>query len=61
MLARQVEAEGAFVNGDLGPRMERWSRRDPVLPIGQPVDVLVYPWVRRVGHASTIEVVSRGR
>jgi hypothetical protein len=34
MLARQIEAEGAFVNGDPGPRMERWSRRDPVTLFG---------------------------
>jgi ketosteroid isomerase-like protein len=34
MLARQIEAEEAFVNGDPGPRMELWSRRDPVTLFG---------------------------
>jgi ketosteroid isomerase-like protein len=34
MLARQTEAEEAFVNGDPGPRMELWSRRDPVTLFG---------------------------
>ncbi len=32
MLARQAEAEEAFVaNSDAGPRMELWSRRGPVV------------------------------
>ena len=35
MLARQAEAEEAFVvRGDAGPRMELWSRRDPVTLFG---------------------------
>ena len=34
MLARQIEAEEAFVQGDPGPRMELWSRRDPVTLFG---------------------------
>ena len=35
MLARQAEAEEAFVvRGDAGPRMELWSRRDPVTLYG---------------------------
>ncbi len=35
MLARQAEAEAAFVErGDAGPRMELWSRRDPVTLYG---------------------------
>jgi ketosteroid isomerase-like protein len=34
ILARQIEAEEAFVNGDPGPRMELWSRRDPVTLFG---------------------------
>jgi ketosteroid isomerase-like protein len=34
MLARQVEAEEAFVHGDPRPRMELWSRRDPVTLFG---------------------------
>jgi quercetin dioxygenase-like cupin family protein/ketosteroid isomerase-like protein len=34
ILARQAEAEEAFVNGDPGPRMELWSRRDPVTLFG---------------------------
>ena len=34
MLARQAEAEEAFVKGDPGPRMELWSRRDPVTLFG---------------------------
>jgi hypothetical protein len=29
-LARQAEAEAAFHQGDPGPRIEMWSRRDPV-------------------------------
>jgi hypothetical protein len=34
MLVRQAEAEQAFVNGDPDPRMELWSRRDPVTLFG---------------------------
>jgi ketosteroid isomerase-like protein len=34
MLARQTEAEKAFVHGDPGPRMELWSGRDPVTLFG---------------------------
>jgi ketosteroid isomerase-like protein len=35
ILARQTEAEEAFVvRGDAGPRMELWSRRDPVTLFG---------------------------
>jgi ketosteroid isomerase-like protein len=34
MLARQTEAEEAFVHGDPEPRMELWSRRDPVTLFG---------------------------
>ena len=34
MLARQVAAEEAFVRGDPGPRMELWSRRDPLTLFG---------------------------
>src|SRR5688572_18377048 len=34
MLARQEEAERAFVRGDAGPRMELWSRHDPVTLFG---------------------------
>jgi ketosteroid isomerase-like protein len=34
MLARQTEAEEAFVNGDPGPRAELWSRQDPVTLFG---------------------------
>jgi len=33
-LARQTEAEEAIVQGDLEPRMELWSRRDPVTLFG---------------------------
>jgi hypothetical protein len=33
-LARQTEAEEAMVHGDAGPRMELWSRRDPVTLFG---------------------------
>jgi ketosteroid isomerase-like protein len=33
-LAKQTEAEEAIVNGDAGPRMELWSRRDPVTLFG---------------------------
>jgi ketosteroid isomerase-like protein len=34
VLARQIEAEEAFLQGDPGPRMELWSRRDPVTLFG---------------------------
>ena len=34
ILARQTEAEDAIVNGDARPRMELWSRRDPVTLFG---------------------------
>ena len=34
MLARHIEAEEAFVHGDPQPRMELWSRRDPVTLFG---------------------------
>jgi ketosteroid isomerase-like protein len=33
-LARQAEAEAALVQGDPEPRMELWSRRDPVSVAG---------------------------
>ncbi len=33
-LARQAEAEAAFHQGDAGPRMQMWSRRDPVALFG---------------------------
>jgi hypothetical protein len=34
ILARQTEAEEALVNGDPKPRMELWSKRDPVTLFG---------------------------
>jgi ketosteroid isomerase-like protein len=34
ILASQTEAEEAFVHGDPGPRMELWSKRDPVTLFG---------------------------
>lgn len=34
VLARQAEAEEALVRGDAEPRMELWSRRDPVTLFG---------------------------
>jgi ketosteroid isomerase-like protein len=34
VLARQAEAEEALHQGDPGPRMEIWSRRDPVTLFG---------------------------
>ena len=34
MLARQTEAEEALVHGDPRPRMELWSRREPVTLFG---------------------------
>ena len=34
VLARQIEAEEAFHQGDAGPRMALWSRRDPVTLFG---------------------------
>jgi hypothetical protein len=33
-LPRQAQAEEAFVLGDTEPRMELWSRRDPVSLLG---------------------------
>lgn len=33
-LARQIEAEEAIHNGDVGPRMEMWSSSDPVTLFG---------------------------
>ena len=33
-LAHQAEAEAAFHQGDHGPRMEMWSRQDPVTLFG---------------------------
>jgi ketosteroid isomerase-like protein len=54
MLARQAEAEEAFVvRGDPGPRMELWSRRDPVTLFGAigmcesgwPALSKTFPWV----------------
>jgi len=33
-LARQAEAEEALVQGDVGPRLALWSRRDPVSLLG---------------------------
>ena len=34
ILARHIEAEEAFVHGDPQPRMDLWSRRDPVTLFG---------------------------
>jgi ketosteroid isomerase-like protein len=34
ILARHIEAEDAIVHGDPRPRMELWSRRDPVTLFG---------------------------
>ena len=34
VLARQAEAEAAFVRGDPGPRNDMWSRRDPLTLFG---------------------------
>jgi ketosteroid isomerase-like protein len=34
MLARQAEAEEAIVHGDPAPRMELWSRQEPVTLFG---------------------------
>jgi quercetin dioxygenase-like cupin family protein/ketosteroid isomerase-like protein len=34
MLVRHIAAEEAFVNGDPGPRIELWSKRDPVTLFG---------------------------
>ena len=34
VLARQAEAEAAFHQGDPGPRIDMWSRRDPVTLFG---------------------------
>jgi ketosteroid isomerase-like protein len=33
-LARQTEAEKALVGGDVGPRLELWTRKDPVSLLG---------------------------
>jgi ketosteroid isomerase-like protein len=34
MLARQAQAEAAVIYGDVEPRMNLWSRRDPVSLLG---------------------------
>jgi hypothetical protein len=34
MVPRMAEAEEAFHGGDVSPRMELWSRRDPVTLFG---------------------------
>jgi hypothetical protein len=34
ILARHIEAEEAFVSGDPRPRMELWSKRDPMTLFG---------------------------
>jgi ketosteroid isomerase-like protein len=33
-LARQLEAEKAFANGDVGPQLAMWSTKDPVTVFG---------------------------
>lgn len=33
-LPRQIEAETAIHNGDIGPRLKMWSRKDPVTVLG---------------------------
>jgi hypothetical protein len=33
-LPRQIEAEEAIHNGDVEPRLEMWSRKDPVTLLG---------------------------
>jgi ketosteroid isomerase-like protein len=43
MLTRQAEAEEALVHGDAGPRMELWSRRDPVSLFGA-IGMSEYGW-----------------
>jgi ketosteroid isomerase-like protein len=53
MLSRMAAAEEAFVKGDAGPRMELWSRRDPVTLFGAigmcergwPALSKTFPWV----------------
>jgi ketosteroid isomerase-like protein len=44
MLARQTEAEEAIVLGDAGPRMELWSRRDPVSVLGAAIPECKTGW-----------------
>jgi ketosteroid isomerase-like protein len=60
-LARQAEAEAAFHQGNPGPRMELWSRRDPVTLFGAAGiyksgwDELsrIFPWVSsRFSHVT---------
>lgn len=34
MMSRQIEAEETIHNGDAGPRMELWTRNDPVTLFG---------------------------
>jgi hypothetical protein len=64
-LAGQAEAQRAMVLGDPAPRMELWSRRDPVTLFGAATDGCkagwdelgrIFGWV-----ASTFSDVSDGR
>jgi hypothetical protein len=45
MLARQAEAEEAMVLGDPAPRMELWSRWDPVTLLGAATGSCKTGWV----------------
>jgi ketosteroid isomerase-like protein len=44
IVARQAEAEKAMVLGDPGPRMELWSRRDPVTLLGAATGLCKSGW-----------------
>jgi hypothetical protein len=44
MLARQAKAEEAIVFGGPGPRMELWSRRDPVTLFGAATEECKSGW-----------------
>ena len=47
-LARQLEAERTFINGDPGPRLAMWSTQDPVTVFGAMKTDIGSEEVRRV-------------
>jgi hypothetical protein len=61
ILARHVEAEEASAHGDPRPRMELWSRRDPVTLFGA-IGMSEYGWGQlgdNPGHHPRAEEASR--
>ena len=49
-LARQLEAEQAFINGDPEPRLAMWSTQDPVTVLGADRTVIGSEEVTQVFH-----------